>query len=209
MSFKPQNELEWALSAAVEDPSRRREFYEELQRSALYTLQMGGDVPTEQGVLREKTTVRLPSLEIKGKAYVPVFSSLPMLQRFIDREMQYLSINALDFFGLVRGSDVWLNPGGEYAKEFSAAEIESILDGSIFGAPQSYTIDPETQVMLGRPAKEPSELLNELAEVFHALENVKFAYNAHHHNPENGDSPHTLIAVEADGVWTEVDWADG
>lgn len=209
MIFKPQNELERVLSAAVEDPSRRREFYEELQRSELYTLHMGGDVPEEQGVLQEKTTVRLPSVEIEGKAYLPVFSSLPMLQRFIDREMRYLSINAIDLFGLVRGSDVWLNPGGEFAKEFPASEIESILDGSIFGVPKSHTVDRETQVMLGRPTQEPDELLNELAEVFHALPNVKLAYNAHYYNPETGDPPHTLIAVEADGDWNEVVRAAG
>ncbi len=209
MIFKPQNELERVLSAAVEDPSRRREFYEELQRSELYTLHMGGDVPAEQGVLQEKTTVRLPSVEIEGKAYLPVFSSLPMLQRFIDREMRYLSINAIDLFGLVRGSDVWLNPGGEFAKEFPASEIESILDGSILGAPESYTVDRETRVMLGRPTKEPDELLNELSEVFQALPNVKLAYNAHYYNPETGDPPHTLIAVEADGDWKEVVRAAG
>ncbi|NGZ77008.1 enhanced serine sensitivity protein SseB C-terminal domain-containing protein [Saccharibacillus alkalitolerans] len=204
MSFEPQNELERILSIAVEDPSRRMEFYEELQRSELYTLHMGGDVPEANGVLQEKTTVRLPSVDIGGKAYLPVFSSLQMLQRFIDREMRYLSLNAMDLFGLVRGSDVWLNPGGEFGKEFPASEIESILDGSMFDAPQSYTVDRDTQVMLGRPAKEPDELLSGLTEVFQAMPGVKLAYNAHYYNPATGDPPHTLIAVEADGDWNEI-----
>lgn len=205
MSFKPQNKLERVLSEAVEEPSRRRAFYEELQRSELYTVHMDGDVPAENGIMREKTTVRLPSIEMAGKAYLPVFSSLTMLQKFIDHETRYLSMNAMDLFGLVRGSDVWMNPGGEFAKEFPAAEIESILDGTLFAPTKVYTLDRAAQIMLGRPTKEPEELQNELAEVFGSFPNVKLAYSAHYYNPETEEPPHTLIAVEADGnCWEEI-----
>ncbi|GGO08121.1 enhanced serine sensitivity protein SseB C-terminal domain-containing protein [Saccharibacillus kuerlensis] len=204
MGFEPRNELERTLAAAVHDPSRRKEFYEELQCSEIYTLHMGGDAPGEDGILQEKMKVRLPSVEIAGKTYLPVFTSLPMLQNFIDREMRYLSMNAIDLFGLVRGSDVWLNPGGEFGKEFSASEIESLLDGSLLGVPESYTVDCETQVMLGSPSTVPNDLLNELAEVFDKLPNVMLAYNAHYYNPATGEPPHTLIAVEAKGNWEQV-----
>ncbi len=209
MNFEPQNKLEQTLAAAADDPSRRLEFYEELRRSELYTLHMGEEIPTRQGILTEKTTVRLPSVESEGKSYIPVFSSLKMLQQFIDREMRYLSVNAMDLFGLVRGSDVWLNPGGAVGKEFPASEIEALLDESLFGAPQAYTIERETQMMIGRPEHEPNELLEELAEVFDELPSVKLAYNAHYYNPATGDPPHTLIAVEADGNWEEVVRAAG
>ncbi len=170
---------------------------------------MGGEIPAVGGVLKEKMTVRLPSVEVEGKAYIPVFSSLPMLQRFIDREMRYLSINTMDLFALVRGSDVWLNPGGAFGKEFPASEIEALLDGRLLGNPQTYTIERETQMMIGRPSTEPNELLEELAEVFNGLPGVKLAYNAHYYNPATGDPPHTLIAVEAEGNWEEVVKAAG
>ncbi|WP_172196610.1 enhanced serine sensitivity protein SseB C-terminal domain-containing protein [Saccharibacillus qingshengii] len=209
MRFKPQNELEKALSAAVEDPSRRREFYEELQHSELYTLHMDGEAKTENGRLPEHTAIRLPSLEVAGSLYLPVFSSLKMLQQFLDCEMQYVSMNAMDLFRRVQGSDVWLNPGGEFAKSFSAAEIESILDGSLLGPPSSYTLDPETAIILGNPDSEPNDLLNELTEIFLGLPNVKLAYHAHHFNPKTGEPPHTLIAVQADGDWNEVVRAAG
>ncbi|MDO3410460.1 enhanced serine sensitivity protein SseB C-terminal domain-containing protein [Saccharibacillus sp. CPCC 101409] len=209
MNFEPQNELERILAAAVHDPSRRGEFYRELERAELYTVHMGGELPVENGELEEKTTVRLPSVDIEGKSYLPVFSSLLELQRFIDREMQYLSMNAMDLFGLVRGSDVWLNPGGEFGKEFPAAEIEAILDGAIYAPPQSYTVEQETQVMLGRPSKEPRELLEELERVFDSMPNVNLAYHAHYYNPETGDPPHTLIAIESDDGWNEVVQAAG
>ncbi|OWA33435.1 hypothetical protein B9G55_22485 [Saccharibacillus sp. O16] len=209
MGFKPRNKLEYALAAAVEDPARRVDFYEELRRSELYTLHMGGDVPTSGGMLKHKTTVRLPSVEVEGKSYIPVFSSLESLQQFIDREMRYLSVNAMDLFELVRGSDVWLNPGGEVGKSFPAEEIEAILDGRLSGVPQTYTIERETQMMIGRPANEPNELLEELTEVFSELPGVKLAYNAHYYNPVTGEPPHTLIAVEAEGNWEEVIRAAG
>ncbi|WP_170314944.1 enhanced serine sensitivity protein SseB C-terminal domain-containing protein [Saccharibacillus brassicae] len=204
MSFTPQNRLEIALSEAVEYPSRRRAFYEELQRAELYALHMEGDVPVEDGMIREKAEVRLPCVEIEGKTYLPVFSSLEMLQRSIEQEMRYISMNAMDLFGLVRGSDVWLNPGAPFAKQFPATEIESILDGSLLAMPQSYTLDTDRQIMLGRPVQEPTELLSGLSEVFRSFSNVKLAYSAHYYNPESGDPPHTLIAVEAEGEWEEV-----
>jgi len=40
---------------------------------------------------------------------------------------------ARDFLELTRGADVLLNPGSDYGKELLASEIESLLDGSIFG----------------------------------------------------------------------------
>ncbi|MCQ4088359.1 enhanced serine sensitivity protein SseB C-terminal domain-containing protein [Saccharibacillus sp. JS10] len=206
MSFDLQNKLERALSAAVEDSSRRKEFYEELRRSELYTLRVE-DSSSGQGQISSddpKINLQLFSLEIENKSYIPVFSSLTMLQRFIDREMNYISIQSIDFFNLVRGSDVWLNPGAAFAKVFPASEIESILDGSLFEATQTYTVHADSQVLLGQPKQLPHELLSVLANLFETLPEVKMAYLAHYYHPETGDPPHTLIAIEVEHRWDQV-----
>ncbi|HWM93939.1 MAG TPA: SseB family protein [Thermoanaerobaculia bacterium] len=82
-----------------------------------------------------RPAARSPSrwIEIEGRTYVPAFSSLPRLQAALAQERTYFRMAARDFLELTRGADVLLNPGSDYGKELLASEIESLLDGSIFG----------------------------------------------------------------------------
>ncbi|WP_162932657.1 enhanced serine sensitivity protein SseB C-terminal domain-containing protein [Solimonas sp. K1W22B-7] len=57
----------------------------------------------------------------------------------------------------------------------------------------------DTQVLLGQPSRHPDALAAALERLFKTRTQVKRAWLAHFHNPETGDPPHTLIAVEATG----------
>ena len=59
----------------------------------------------------------------------------------------------------MRGAHVMLNPNLDYGKYFTAAEIERMLDGSIF-ALQHHVFEKETQVLIGQPEQYPSELVS-------------------------------------------------
>jgi SseB protein. len=106
----------------------------------------------------------------------------------------------MDFFNLTFGSEVFLNPGAGYGKEFNVKEIESIINGSIFNS-NRYEVKEDTKVMIGQPANPPEELLKELKTLFSSIKEVKSAYNAHFYNPMMDEKPHTLIAVELNGDW--------
>ncbi|WP_195575553.1 enhanced serine sensitivity protein SseB C-terminal domain-containing protein [Paenibacillus sp. 1001270B_150601_E10] len=204
MIFQPENNLENILMLAANDPSARLDFYKELVNSNIYTIQIKDGNETKEEVLKEGTTIQLLNVEINHKMYVPIFSSLRRLQESIDQEVNYCSMNAMDFFQLTRGADVFLNPSSSYGKEFNVDEIESILNGSIFNNINSYEVEEETQVMVGQPAIVPEELIQALSKLFATRKEIKCAYNAHFFNPQMDEKPHTLIAVEASDNWEEI-----
>jgi hypothetical protein len=205
MSFEPINTLEEKLIEAMNEPSARPDFYRELRNSQIYTIQGGADPIQEKSELAAGQSVQLLSVEMDGKRYIPIFSSLPRMQAFIQEPVQYLEIHALNFFQLTKGADLLLNPGSPFGKEFSAGEIESILNGSIFNAQESYVIEKNTQTMIGQPAEPPAELLAELSKVFEErLKNVICAYNAQVFNPRTDQAPRTLIAVSYIGKGDDI-----
>lgn len=50
---------------------------------------------------------------------------------------------------MTKGADLLLNPGSEFGKEFTAQEIEAILNGSVFNAQEAYVVEKNTQTMIG------------------------------------------------------------
>lgn len=204
MTFQPENNLERILMIAASDPSARLDFYKELINSDIYVIHIKDEEDFHEGVLKEGTKIKLLHVEINNKLYIPIFTSLRRLQESIEQEVNYLSMNSIDFFNLIRGADVFLNPSSSYGKEFSEIEIESILNGSIFANIDSYEVKEDTQVMVGQPAIVPEELIHELSNLFATMKEIKCAYNAHFFNPQMDEKPHTLIAIEMDGNWDKV-----
>jgi hypothetical protein len=210
MSFDPVNNLERLLIAAATDPASRPRFYQELLKSEIYAVQFGA-ASQQKSTTQFKTgdTVQLRNLKINGKTYIPIFSSLQRLREFIKEEVNYISMNARDFFTLVGGSEVILNPGAEYGKEFTGPEIESMIDGSIWRPATQYKARKDTQVMIGQPANPPTELIKALCDLFCTMKNVKLAYNAHFFNPDVNEKAHTLIAIQVTGEWEKTVAAAG
>jgi hypothetical protein len=204
LTFQPQNKLEKMLVKAANDPMSRLDFYRELQASNIFVIQVDSEVNIQDGILNENQTVKLLNVELNGKMYIPIFSSLLRLQEFVDTEVSYLSMNSIDFFTLTKDADVIMNPRSSYGKEFNKEEIDTILNGTIYDPSQRYEVKKDTKVMIGQPANNPTELIAELIKFFSTKKEVKCAYNAHFYNPEFDDHPHTLIAVKVSGNWDEV-----
>lgn len=204
MTFEPHNNLESKLILAANDPSSRPDFYRELIVSDVFMIQVKDDDHIHEGVLKEGSTVQLLKIEMDGKLYIPIFSSLLRLQEFIKEEVSYLSMNSIDFFKLTLGANVILNHGASFGKEFNKREIESILNGSILTNSNNYEVKKDTQIMIGQPAVSPVELIQGLSKLFARIKEIKCAYNAHFYNPEMDEKPHTLIAIETYGNWNEI-----
>ena len=203
--FEPQNDLEHSLVKAATDPSHRPQFYRDLLVSDIYAINAGGEsLATQDGVVQQDGNIQLHSWQRDGEPWLPVFSSLPRLQQVLEAEATYLCLNAKSFFEITRGANVVLNPNLDYGKEFTVAEIERILDGSIFHAGHGYTVEKETKVQIGQPAEYPTELVNALSRLFSKHPRVKAAYLAHFFNPASDEFPHTLVGIDADGDWDEV-----
>jgi hypothetical protein len=205
MTFEPQNAFERSLIQASSDPVHRPQFYKDLAAAEFFIIQEG--TPPEgsgRTILKEEYSLKLRNINWNGKPFIPVFSSLPRLRAAVESEVSYIALNALEFMKMARGAELILNPGSDYAKEFTKAEIESILDGSIWKRSEDYVVEKATEVMIGQPSNYPKELVDALARYFRKTKEVKRAYLAHFFNPQQDEKPHTLIGVEMTGDWESV-----
>lgn len=206
MSFEPQNDLERSLVKAATDPAHRPQFYRDFMASDIFIIQHGKQPPDRDGrtVLQEGQNIHIRNIEHNGKPHIPVFSSIERLRTVLTGEAAYLGINALEFLRMTKGTPLLLNPGSDYGKEFTVAELASILDGSIWQPNERYVVQKPTQVMFGQPKNYPTELTEALRRLFPTISEVKRAWLAHYFNPERDEKPHTLIAIEHSGNWEQV-----
>ncbi|MFJ6073060.1 enhanced serine sensitivity protein SseB [Streptomyces sp. NPDC093065] len=102
----PGNELEEVLSASLGVPTAGGRIVEVLGRSLLW-------VPLPSGGGPHSGPLDLPSLEIDGQAYVPVFSSEEQLRQVAGPQMAYTVAPAVEFArGLPPQAGIALNPEG-------------------------------------------------------------------------------------------------
>lgn len=206
MSFEPQNDLERSLVKAAGDPAHRPQFYKDFSIADIFIVQHGKPPPKEHTTetLAVGTTIQIQNIEHNGEPYIPIFSSLVRLQATLSQEVTYLAMNAMEFMNLTQGAAMLLNPGSDYGKEFTRNEVASILDGSIWQPTERYTVKKQVEVMLGQPKNFPTELVDALGRFFKKKKQVKRAWIAHIFNPDDGQKPHTLIAIEASENFDEV-----
>ncbi|MFE4421883.1 enhanced serine sensitivity protein SseB [Streptomyces sp. NPDC056817] len=102
----PGNELEEVLSASLGVPTAGGRIVEVLGRSLVW-------VPLPNGGGPRSGPLDLPTLEIDGQAYVPVFSSEEQFRRAVGPHMAYTVAPAVDFArGLPPQAGIALNPDG-------------------------------------------------------------------------------------------------
>ncbi|MER7044221.1 enhanced serine sensitivity protein SseB [Streptomyces jumonjinensis] len=102
----PANELEEALAASLGNPSAGARLVEVLGRSPVW-------VPLPNGGTPESRNLDLPTMEIAGAAYVPVFSSEQQFMTCVGGPMPFTVAPARDFArGLPPQLGIAVNPGG-------------------------------------------------------------------------------------------------
>jgi hypothetical protein len=102
----PGNELEEVLSASLGVPSAGGRIVEVLGRSFVWVPLPGGGGP-------HTGPLDLPTLEIEGQAYVPVFTSEEQFRQVVGAHMSYAIAPAVEFArGLPPQAGIAVNPGG-------------------------------------------------------------------------------------------------
>jgi hypothetical protein len=205
MPFDPTNELERSLLQAAKDPAHRPQFYRDFLNSEIIAVEEG---PPRQSTgprnLEQGAPLSLVTFERDGHTIIPVFTSLPRLQAFIKHEANYIAMKTPDFLQMTKGTNLLLNPGSDYGKEFTAAEVASLLDGSLWRPTDSFVTEKKTKVLIGQPANYPTELVAALTRYFQQTPEVTRAYLAHFRNPDHDPRPHTLIAIDTTGDWNTI-----
>ncbi|MFD5471343.1 enhanced serine sensitivity protein SseB [Streptomyces sp. NPDC127105] len=130
----PGNELEEVLSASLGVPSAGGRILEVLGRSFLW-------VPLPNGGGPHSGPLDLPTLDIDGQAYVPVFSSEEQFRQVVGPHMAYTVAPAVEFArGLPPQAGIALNPDGVVGLPLPPAAVaelcragRSSLDGPSSG----------------------------------------------------------------------------
>lgn len=195
MSFTPVNELERLLMDAAKDPAARPAFYRAIVDHDLFVISNGKipEVP-RQIVADDNTTFQVQMIEIEGSLHIPIFTSVERISAEIPKESGYVAAQGGDILKMLRGNDLILNPGAEYGKVLTRQEVDSILDGSIFGG-QQLDVGGK-RILLGQPSVYPQHVVDALRKYFERTREVNAAYLAHAFIPDIDKEPHTVIGIE-------------
>ena len=203
MAFIPENELDLVLIKAAKDVSARPHFYEQLQKSDVFII-TDKQYPDSTFMVKEGDSISFHTFSHENKNYVAVFTSLRCLTNYSKAETPYIKLKFIDLIEMIKDSEIIINPGNDYGKILVTDEIKGILDGSIWTPSERFVAKKDIQVMIGHPAKQPTELLKALRKLYSGIKEVKKAYNAHFFNPEIDKVAHTLIGIETDGDWDKI-----
>lgn len=202
-AFIPTNKLEEILVAACTEPSARPEFYQLLLESDLFLLTP--DSPAQEGrrTLETEEKISFVHLQNANGPFLPIFTSRERLQEIVDQIGQsygFLALRGKDLFPLLAQHPpvALLNPGLAYGKELTTEEIRRIADGSIVKNEQRV-IQNETKILIGQPAKYPTDLVAALQKLFAKNELVQAAYLGWIHDPSSGEPPHLIVGIECNG----------
>jgi hypothetical protein len=160
---RSENALEQALLAA-----RRRGDVE-----ALLPVLADSDVylPTPEGIGDDAREVPLGLVREGGDAFVPVFSSLTALARFLPKGGGFLRLSGRALAVAVPGGHpVVLDPGSELAVPLHTDDLERLRDVP----PQ----ESEADLLIGEPREEPREALEAIRRFAAGRPEVRAAYRA-------------------------------
>lgn len=130
----PGNELEEVLTASVGNPAAGGRLIEVLGRSNLW-------VPLPNGGGQDSSSLDLPTVDIEGGAYVPVFSSEAQFLQCVGSHYSFAVAPAVEFArGLPPQLGVVVNPGGAIGMPLPPAAVAGLcrsgrtsLDGPATG----------------------------------------------------------------------------
>jgi hypothetical protein len=198
--FFPENRLEALLMQAVNDPGIRPEFYKELLIADLFVLIVPGNHPQGTYVAQEGETLSIKGINVEGRKLIPVFTSERRLRQYIQTQDNLAQLNGRVLFAMIaaQNNGIVLNPASSYGKEFTAQEVDSLVNGSIF-EPRQQIITQETKVLVGMPKEYPTKVVDSLSSYFQGKPEVKKAYVAQIHMPDSGEPPHLIFSIQVDG----------
>lgn len=187
--FIPENPLEEALVKAVKYPAMAPDFYRLLLDATVLVMgsvdapaALGGAVTAHAG-----SNFHLVTGEKEGARFLPIFTAIPRLQAYAQKECQYLSMTGRALLELTRGAPVTINPGSEYGSELTAAEIERLLQSDVPRA-VPLTVYPELEL--------PLPLANALSDLFDKRGDVVMAWMVQIH-PQGQPMP--LVGIQTTG----------
>ncbi|MFF8954361.1 enhanced serine sensitivity protein SseB [Streptomyces sp. NPDC014894] len=184
----PANELEETLAASLGDPSAGARLVEVLGRSPLW-------VPLPRGGSPDSRDLDLPTMEIDGAPYVPVFSSEQQFMSCVGGHMAFTVAPARDFArGLPPQLGIAVNPGGAVGAPLPPPAVAELCRAGVPAAPDGPAAGGRVRMFEPDWQEEPVDFLAAAAGEFHEARVVLTARRAL--ASVEGDPPALFIGVQ-------------
>lgn len=206
--FEPENEIERLLMRAAQDPSERAAFAEALMDAEIVLVMVPETGRLEPGpdgnaIVPEGTSLTLPSAMRGEERLLPFFTAPSRARAWFRGDHIAASECTRDLFGRYPEASFVLNPGSDYGKEFTPAEVKWLLAGHFEQGAETITIPAGEQVMLGHPSDVPNELIAALSREFAVEKSIRGAWlmlAARAGHPDQS----WMLGVDHRGSWSKV-----
>ena len=129
--------------------------------------------PEGMVTLQADTKVQLFNVQLNdGRQAAAVFTS-PQRVGETFGEVGYMGIKGRTLFEMIRAQPAVLNPGQPYGVVWEPESMAAML-----GLPRERVVQKDTQIMLGIPADQPTELIDRLRAAFSTIPQVDAAWLA-------------------------------
>lgn len=200
------NLLAQSLEQAIHQPLHRTQFYHDFYDATIFLVSHHDDHLTENTEIdwQSDADIQIQQIQINNEWFVPIFSSLENMKNHIEKPVYYLSFPAKELLLMLPNMNLYLDYGCTVSKPFSAEELLSISDGSIFHTAKETIINSNSETLLGEPTEYPTALANALLAWFPSQPSIQRAWLAMIYNPTDGLPPHTILALETNQPITEL-----
>lgn len=190
MAF-PENDLERAIEAAMEDPTKLPDFYNAYLAAQIYIPQLGPAPDGPEQPIGEPPGghVALPLMKAGDEIVVPIFSSMAEMAKGVPEGTSYLKVRGADLAKAWSDSQ-WaaLNPFGK-GKGMSPDEMRGWVGLDV------QVIDEQGRMMMvGEPKTLPDGLIEALSEFCAQRPEITAAHRAWVYRPSPGEKEHLALA---------------
>lgn len=180
------------LSAAIEEPSRRFQFYKALVELELVVI----------GSVADDETLILKYIEEDGELVLPVFTSWEKFDSVIQSEYPYVKIPA-ELLLEMAGTDIpWvLNPFTGLSKKIISEELATIKDSRILHYFfEQLSTEEKERILTEQIVELPEGVMKGLRSCLRKFPSVKKAYMVNIYNPSAAGPPFPLVALDVDDL---------
>ncbi|WP_404335403.1 enhanced serine sensitivity protein SseB C-terminal domain-containing protein [Sphingomonas sp. MMS12-HWE2-04] len=176
--------MEIALIAAAHEPGARADFQQLLLRSELYVATPMALAQSGARTLKQSETLQILNVPAQDGTRLPaLFTHESRLAAVFGAASGYLPLPAATLLDMVAEDGAILNPGQAYGVLWSREEILAML-----GRPVSWTVEKDTQILLGVPTTRPEALLQRIDRAVAGEAGIEEAWLALAHWPEDGQA---------------------
>jgi len=206
--FEPENEIERMLMRAAKEPSERAAFARTLMDAEILVALVpeGGQLkpgPDGNAIVPEGTKLSLPSAMRGEERLLPFFTAPSRARAWFSGDHIVAPERTRDLFGRYPEASFVLNPGSDYGKEFTPAEVKRLLAGHFEEGAETIRLPAGEQLLLGHPSDMPDELIAALSREFSAEKSIRGAWlmlAARAGHPDQS----WMLGVDHEGSWSNV-----